>query len=185
MPPWTSAYPHAIIAGVGFPCIRCFPRGRPDSRRRSPGSSVFAGPARCPSRSIRTALGRIDLSAVRAAPAQCVRRADREAAAVEQPDAVGKLKSDGSGRGSKAERPALVMRRYKRASTLLTSNRPGDDWRKLLGDTVVVWRSGSSEDSACKVEQLTCKHALAYHGLLTCKRTIALDWSRGRVSRHR
>src|SRR5216684_3201118 len=29
----------------------------------------------------------------------------------------------------------IVMRRYERASTLLTSNRPIDDWGKLLGDT--------------------------------------------------
>ena len=29
----------------------------------------------------------------------------------------------------------IVMRRYERASTLLTSNRPVDDWGKLLGDT--------------------------------------------------
>ena len=29
----------------------------------------------------------------------------------------------------------LVMRRYERTSTLLTSNRPVDDWGKLLGDT--------------------------------------------------
>ena len=28
----------------------------------------------------------------------------------------------------------IVMRRYERASTLLTSNRPVDDWGKLLGD---------------------------------------------------
>ena len=32
----------------------------------------------------------------------------------------------------------LVMRRYERASTLLTSNRPVDDWGKLLGDTATV-----------------------------------------------
>jgi DNA replication protein DnaC len=32
----------------------------------------------------------------------------------------------------------LIMRRYKRASTLLTSNRPVDDWGKLLGDTAAV-----------------------------------------------
>ena len=32
----------------------------------------------------------------------------------------------------------LVMRRYERASTLLTSNRPVDDWGKLLGDTAAV-----------------------------------------------
>jgi DNA replication protein DnaC len=32
----------------------------------------------------------------------------------------------------------LVMRRYERVSTLLTSNRPVDDWGKLLGDTAAV-----------------------------------------------
>ena len=30
------------------------------------------------------------------------------------------------------------MRRYERASTLLTSNRPVDDWGKLLSDTAAV-----------------------------------------------
>src|SRR5258705_10402977 len=30
------------------------------------------------------------------------------------------------------------MRRYERASTLLTSNRPVDDWGKLLGDTAAI-----------------------------------------------
>jgi len=30
------------------------------------------------------------------------------------------------------------MRRYERASTLLTSNRPFEDWGKLLGDTAAV-----------------------------------------------
>ena len=29
------------------------------------------------------------------------------------------------------------MRRYERGSTLLTSNRPVEDWGKLLGDTAV------------------------------------------------
>ena len=29
----------------------------------------------------------------------------------------------------------IIMRRYERASTLLTSNRPVEDWGKLLGDT--------------------------------------------------
>jgi DNA replication protein DnaC len=33
---------------------------------------------------------------------------------------------------------ALIMRRYERASTILTSNRPVDDWGKLLGDTAAV-----------------------------------------------
>jgi DNA replication protein DnaC len=32
----------------------------------------------------------------------------------------------------------IIMRRYQRASTLLTSNRPVDDWGKLLGDTAAV-----------------------------------------------
>ena len=32
----------------------------------------------------------------------------------------------------------LIMRRYERASTLLTSNRPVDDWPRLLGDTAAV-----------------------------------------------
>jgi len=32
----------------------------------------------------------------------------------------------------------VIMRRYERASTLLTSNRPVDDWGRLLGDTAAV-----------------------------------------------
>ena len=32
----------------------------------------------------------------------------------------------------------IIMRRYERASTLLTSNRPMEDWGKLLGDTAAV-----------------------------------------------
>jgi DNA replication protein DnaC len=32
----------------------------------------------------------------------------------------------------------IVMRRYERASTLMTSNRPVDDWGKILGDTAAV-----------------------------------------------
>ena len=32
----------------------------------------------------------------------------------------------------------IVMRRYEHASTLLTSNRPVDDWGKLLGDSAAV-----------------------------------------------
>jgi DNA replication protein DnaC len=32
----------------------------------------------------------------------------------------------------------IVMRRYERVSTLLTSNRPVDDWGKLLGDAAAV-----------------------------------------------
>jgi DNA replication protein DnaC len=32
----------------------------------------------------------------------------------------------------------IVMRRYERASTVLTSNRPVEDWGKLLGDVAAV-----------------------------------------------
>ena len=32
----------------------------------------------------------------------------------------------------------IVMRRYGRASTLVTSNRPVEDWGKLLGDSAAV-----------------------------------------------
>jgi DNA replication protein DnaC len=32
----------------------------------------------------------------------------------------------------------IIMRRYERCSTILTSNRPVEDWGKLLGDTAAV-----------------------------------------------
>src|SRR5213075_3090208 len=32
----------------------------------------------------------------------------------------------------------IIMRRYERASTLLTSKRPVEDWGKLLGDVAAV-----------------------------------------------
>ncbi len=32
----------------------------------------------------------------------------------------------------------IILRRYERASTLVTSNRPVEDWGKLLGDTAAV-----------------------------------------------
>jgi DNA replication protein DnaC len=32
----------------------------------------------------------------------------------------------------------VILRRYEKASTLLTSNRPVEDWGKLLGDTAAV-----------------------------------------------
>jgi DNA replication protein DnaC len=38
----------------------------------------------------------------------------------------------------------IIMRRYERAATLLTSNRPVDDWGKLLGDTAAVTRAPRS-----------------------------------------
>ncbi len=36
------------------------------------------------------------------------------------------------------ELPELIMRRYERATTILISNRPVEDWGKLLGDTAAV-----------------------------------------------
>jgi len=41
-------------------------------------------------------------------------------------------------RNTSEELLELVMRRHERASTLITSNRPIDDWGKLLGDTAAV-----------------------------------------------
>jgi len=38
----------------------------------------------------------------------------------------------------------LILRRYERASALLTSNRPVDDWGKLRGDTAAVTRSSTA-----------------------------------------
>jgi len=32
----------------------------------------------------------------------------------------------------------IVMRRYERASTVVTSNRPVEDWGKLMGDAAAV-----------------------------------------------
>ena len=32
----------------------------------------------------------------------------------------------------------IIMRRYELASTMITSNRPVDDWGKLLGDSAAV-----------------------------------------------
>jgi DNA replication protein DnaC len=32
----------------------------------------------------------------------------------------------------------VIMRRYERASTIITSNRPVEDWGKLLGDAAAV-----------------------------------------------
>ncbi|HXJ40822.1 MAG TPA: ATP-binding protein [Bryobacteraceae bacterium] len=32
----------------------------------------------------------------------------------------------------------IIMRRYERCSTILTSNRPVEDWGKLLGDVAAV-----------------------------------------------
>jgi DNA replication protein DnaC len=32
----------------------------------------------------------------------------------------------------------IIMRRYERTSTIITSNRPVEDWGKLLGDSAAV-----------------------------------------------
>jgi DNA replication protein DnaC len=36
------------------------------------------------------------------------------------------------------ELPEIIMRRYERASSMLTSSRPVEDWRKLLGDAAAA-----------------------------------------------
>ena len=48
----------------------------------------------------------------------------------------------------------LIMRRYERASTILTSNRPVEDWGKLLGDTAAV----TARSTACSITP-TCSSA--------------------------
>lgn len=40
--------------------------------------------------------------------------------------------------GSADELADVLMSRYEKASTIITSNRPIDDWAELLGDTVIV-----------------------------------------------
>src|ERR1700685_2369118 len=49
----------------------------------------------------------------------------------------------------------IIMRRYERFSTLLTSNRPVEDWGKLLGDVAAV---GSPCSIACCI-MVTCSSA--------------------------
>ena len=41
-------------------------------------------------------------------------------------------------RGDLLDLLEVVMRRHERASTIVTSNRPVDDWGKLLGDNAAV-----------------------------------------------
>ena len=50
----------------------------------------------------------------------------------------------------------LIMRRYERASTMLTSNRPVDDWgpRKLLGDTAAVTAIGDTAAVTALLDRL-------------------------------
>ena len=40
--------------------------------------------------------------------------------------------------GASDELAEVIMSRYEKASTIITSNRPFDDWAKLLGDVVVL-----------------------------------------------
>jgi DNA replication protein DnaC len=42
------------------------------------------------------------------------------------------------GDGAAEDLLEIVMRRYERASTLLTSNRPIEGWGKLLGDAAAI-----------------------------------------------
>ena len=41
----------------------------------------------------------------------------------------------------------IIMRRYERASTLITSNRPVEDWGKLLGDSAAHLRHAGSSSA--------------------------------------
>jgi DNA replication protein DnaC len=54
----------------------------------------------------------------------------------------------------------IVMRRYERASTLLTSNRPVEDWGKLLGD---VWHLSVPCSIACSTTD-TCSSVVRAAG---------------------
>ncbi len=47
----------------------------------------------------------------------------------------------------------IIMRRYERASTLITSNRPVEDWGKLLGDSAAV-------SQQCSIGCCTAGHVL-------------------------
>ena len=52
----------------------------------------------------------------------------------------------------------IIMRRYERASTMLTSNRPVEDWGKLLGDAAAALCS-----TACCITD-TCSSAVLEAG---------------------
>ena len=47
----------------------------------------------------------------------------------------------------------IIMRRYERTSTIITSNRPVEDWGKLLGDSAAVT---AMLDQACMHSMATC-----------------------------
>jgi DNA replication protein DnaC len=46
--------------------------------------------------------------------------------------------TEGTAAYSSGDLLEIIMRRYERLSTLLTSNRPVEDWGKLLGDVAEV-----------------------------------------------
>lgn len=75
----------------------------------------------------------------------------------------------------------VVMCRYERASTLLTSNRPVDDWSKLLGDTAPVTapaRSATASRTRAQMRATQLAHEspdrLAHRGA----DEVELHWSR-------
>ena len=70
----------------------------------------------------------------------------------------------------------IIMRRYERASTLLTSNRPVDDWGKLLGDTAAVT---ALLDRCCITP--TCSNAGRGAGAPRCRPTCAPRRRRSRT----
>ncbi|MEO8052925.1 MAG: ATP-binding protein [Acidobacteriota bacterium] len=80
------------------------------------------------------------------------------------------------------------MRRYERFSTLLTSNRPVEDWGKLLGDVAAVSAMLESSAASRPCAQLrstklahqdrTCRWPLipvALHGLAKSPKTPFLN----------
>jgi DNA replication protein DnaC len=86
----------------------------------------------------------------------------------------------------------IVMRRYERASTLLTSNRPVEDWGKLLGDVAAVsamldrllhhghvlkcgprsWRTKSSTTGNDYCESEGSGHSIGSMPFLICLRSM-------------
>ena len=70
----------------------------------------------------------------------------------------------------------LIMRRYERGSTLLTSNRPVDDWGKLLGDTAAVT---ALLDRLLSMR--TCSNVGRAAGGRSCKRICARRTERSRT----
>src|SRR6202451_897074 len=68
----------------------------------------------------------------------------------------------------------IVMRRYERASTLLTSNRPVEDWGKLLGDV----RSAAAPRSRAQVRPAELAHEVGGRCAVTM-RALGVRWRFG------